>query len=178
MARLKLLFLQKVESKIEKICICPGSFDPITVGHVDIITRASALFDRVIVVALLNVDKQPMFTVGERLDMVRRSTKHLKNVEIDSFSGLLADYAKIKNANAIVRGLRAVTDFEYEFQMSLMNKKINPDTETIFLTTSLENMYLSSSIVKQLASFGGDISEFVPVEIAEQIRNKIRGEKE
>ena len=156
-----------------KIAICPGSFDPITKGHLDIIARATTLFDKVIVLVAVNPSKRCSFTAEERLDMIRRSTTQMERVEVDTFSGLLADYVDQVGACAIVKGLRAVSDFEYEFQMSLTNKKLNPELETVFLTTSAENMYLSSSIVKQIAMFGGDISDFVPACILKDIQDRL-----
>lgn len=157
----------------ERIAVCPGSFDPITMGHIDIIRRASAVFDRVIVAVMTNTAKEPTFSAKERLDMINRSIANLPgNVEAEIFGGLLADYVKQKNACAIVKGLRAVSDFEYEFQLALINKKINPGTETLFFTTSAENMYLSSSVVRSVASVGGDISPFVPECIIEDIERK------
>lgn len=163
---------------MKKIVICPGSFDPVTLGHLDIISRASKMFDKVIVAVSVNLAKTPAFTIEERINMLKKVTADLPNVEIDGLTGLLANYAKSKNATALVKGLRAVSDFEYEFQMSLMNKKLNNDLETIFLTTSSEYMYLSSNIVRQVASLGGDISNFVPPEISEEIFEKLnRGEK-
>ena len=150
--------------------VCPGSFDPITKGHLDIIRRAAALFDEVTVVVLVNPAKNCTFSLEERLDFIRRVTADIPNVKADSFSGLLVDYMEQQGAHAIVKGLRAVSDFEYEFQMSLTNKKLNPKVETLFLNTSQEYMFLSSSIVKQIAEFGGDISEFIPAEILDDIR--------
>ena len=156
-----------------KIASCPGSFDPITWGHLDIIRRASVMFDKVIVAVLVNPEKNPSFTAEERLAMINEVIADMPNVEAECFEGLLADYARMKHAQAIVKGLRAVTDFEYEFQMSLINRKLNPETDTIFLTTSVQHMYLSSSMVKSVASFGGDISEFVPECICEQIKQRL-----
>lgn len=156
-----------------KTAICPGSFDPITVGHLDIIHRAALLFDEVIVLVVINPDKTPSFSVEERMELIRKVTKDIKNIKIETFAGLLADYAKEKNACAIVKGLRAVSDFEYEFQMALTNRKLNPSMETIFLNTSAENMYLSSSMVKQIARFGGDISTFVPDEILNDVKSRL-----
>lgn len=156
-----------------KTVICPGSFDPVTKGHMDIIERASKLFDRVIVAVLVNAQKNPSFTIDERIQLLKETTGHLENVEIDTFDGLLVDYAKLKGACAVVKGLRAVTDFEYEFQMSMINKKLCPEIETIFLNTSQEYMYLSSSVVKQIASAGGDISKFVPAEIRDKIVDRL-----
>lgn len=160
-----------------KIAICPGSFDPITLGHLDIIRRASVMFDKVIVAVLVNPGKNPSFTSEERLAMIKKATVGMENVDAECFDGLLADYAKMKNAQAIVKGLRAVTDFEYEFQMSLINRKLNPETDTIFLTTSVQHMYLSSSMVKSVARFGGDISEFVPECICAEIQERLSAAK-
>lgn len=157
-----------------KTAICPGSFDPVTLGHLDIIERASGLFDKVIVAVLCNMEKNPSFTVEERIELLKEATAHLDNVEIDSFGGLLVDYAKSKGAVAVVKGLRAVSDFEYEFQMSMINKKLYPDVETVYLNTSQDYMYLSSSVVKQIASLGGDISNFVPEVIHSKIVDRLR----
>jgi len=156
-----------------KIAVCPGSFDPVTHGHVDIMNRASKLFDKVIVVVSINPQKTTSFTADERVEMLTEVTKGIDNIEIDTFDGLLADYLRLTGASAIVKGLRAVSDFEYEFQMALANKKLYADAETVFLTTSAENMYLSSSVVKQIASFGGDISHFVPPSILENIKKRL-----
>ncbi|MDP4119437.1 MAG: pantetheine-phosphate adenylyltransferase [Bacillota bacterium] len=152
-----------------KTVICPGSFDPITLGHLDIITRASKMFDHVIVAVLSNLEKTPCFSLEERIRFIEESTKELHNLEIVGFKGLLAEYAREKNAVAVVKGLRALSDFEYEFMMALTNKKLNPDLETVFLTCNSEYMYLSSSIVKQVASLKGDISNFVPTCIHDEI---------
>lgn len=156
-----------------KTAICPGSFDPITLGHLDIIRRAAVMFDKVIVAVLVNPSKNPSFTAQERLDMIKKAAADIPNIEVECFDGLLADYAKMKKAQAIVKGLRALTDFEYEFQMSLVNRKLNPETDTIFLTTSEQHMYLSSSMVKSIASFGGDISDFVPECICGEISERL-----
>ena len=142
--------------------VCPGSFDPITLGHLDIIKRASKLFDQVIVLVVVNPDKAPSFTPEERMEMIRLATADIGNITVDSYDGLLIDYVRRTGAAAIVKGLRAVSDFEYEFQMAMTNKKMYPYAETLFLTTSMYNMYLSSSLVIQIARFGGDISDFVP----------------
>ncbi len=159
---------------MRRIAVCPGSFDPVTLGHLDIITRASTLFDKVIVLISTNASKaNPSFTATERMMMIAEATSHLDNVVIDILDGLLVDYVKNVKAVAIVKGLRAVTDFEYEFQMALTNKVLYANAETVFLTTSKENMYLSSSVVKQVAYFGGDISPFVPECILETIRNRL-----
>ena len=158
----------------KRIAICPGSFDPITKGHLDIIRRAANLFDEVIVLIMVNYTKtNTAFTAAERVEMARRVTADIPNVRVDYYAGLLADYARQQGACTLVKGLRAVTDFEYEFQMALTNKKLYPELETVFLTTSAENMYLSSSIVKQVAQFGGDIQNFVPECILKDIQKRL-----
>lgn len=159
---------------MEKCVICPGSYDPITLGHIDIIERAASLFDKVIVVVMINYKKQYSFSVDERVEMIKKCVSHLKNVEIDSSHGLLSDYAKQKNAYAIIKGLRAMSDFEYEFQMALANKKLNKNVETLFLTANANFMYLSSSMIKQIASMGGDISAFVPKAIHKDIIERLK----
>ncbi|MBQ7816667.1 MAG: pantetheine-phosphate adenylyltransferase [Oscillospiraceae bacterium] len=160
-----------------KIAICPGSFDPVTKGHVDILERSSKLFDKVIAVVLVNPAKTPTFTTEERVELIQRVTKHIPNVEVDSYTGLVADYAQLKNAHTLIKGLRAVTDFEYEFQQALINKKLNPELETLFMVTNQEHMYLSSTLVRQIAEFGGDIDMFVPEEIREILKEKMVKEK-
>ena len=163
---------------MRRIAVCPGSFDPVTLGHLDIITRASKLFDKVIVLISRNAGKaQPSFTATERMLMIQAVTKDLDNVVIDILDGLLAEYVRNVGAVAIVKGLRAVSDFEYEFQMALANKKLYANAETVFLTTAAENMYLSSSVVKQIAYFGGDISHFVPEEILDDIQSRLIKER-
>ena len=157
------------------VAIYPGSFDPITLGHLDIIKRASALFGKLIVVVMVNPNKNCAFSPEERVELIKKSTADIKNVEVEYSDGLLADYAKEKNAVAIIKGLRALSDFDYEFQMALTNKQLNPDVETLFLTTKAENMYLSSSMVRQIGSLGGDISGFVPDVIHKQIINRLKG---
>lgn len=158
---------------MRKIAVCPGSFDPITFGHLDIIKRASTLFDKVIVLISVNSAKKPSFSLYERMMMIERNTVQFDNVVIDILDGLLADYVKDVGAIAIVKGLRAVSDFEYEFQMALANKKLYSGAETVFLTTSAENMYLSSSVVKQIAEYGGNISPFVPENVLEFIQSRL-----
>lgn len=157
----------------KKIAVCPGSFDPVTLGHLDIIERASGLFDEVIVAVSINSQKSYSFTAEERIDMIKTVSEYLPNVKVEKCDGLLAEYCKQKGAVAIVKGLRAVTDFEYEFQQALANKKLYEKADTIFLTTRSENMYLSSSVVKEIASFGGDISEFVPAKVLDMITGRI-----
>lgn len=160
-----------------KIAICPGSFDPITLGHIDVIERAAALFDKVVVLTMKNSAKtNAMFTIEERIDMIKRCTGHLPNVEVDTFEGLLVDYARKIGAAAIVKGLRAVSDYDYEFQQSLINKRLNPDVETVFLTANSNNMFLSSSVVKEVCCLGGDISSFVPDVIHDDICKRCKGE--
>lgn len=158
-----------------RIAVCPGSFDPVTIGHLDIISRASRIFDKIIVGVPVNPEKHFSFTVEERMDLLRRviAAEGLENIEVDKVDGLLADYAKRRGAMVIVKGLRALSDFEYEFQQALTNKKLNPELETMFLSTSAENMFLSSSMVKQVAGFGGDISHFVPPCILQTIQERL-----
>lgn len=153
--------------------IYPGSFDPVTLGHVDIIRRAAKMFDSLTVSVLNNSEKTPLFSVDERVKMLREVCKDITNVKIDSFSGLTADYALKSGTDVIIRGLRAITDFEYELQMAQTNRKILPTLDTVFLTTSLEYAYLSSSIVREVASYGGDIHEFVTPDIAEKVYSKL-----
>ena len=157
-----------------KIAIYPGSFAPVTLGHLDIIERASELFDKLIVVVMHNVSKFPIFTAEERMHLLRCVTDHLPNVEIDGYSGLLADYAGKRGACTIVKGLRAMSDFENEFSMALANRKLNPDVDTAFLMTSAEYMYLSSSMVKDIALHGGSIAGFVPPKIEKEILHRVR----
>lgn len=161
---------------IKKIAVYPGSFDPCTNGHLDIIIRSAKVFDKLIVAVLTNNSKAPAFSVEERIEMLKRVTNGIENVEFDSFSGLLAQYMHEKNASVIVRGLRAVSDFEYEFQMALTNHKLNPDVETVFMTTSSDNLYLSSSIVKEVAKFGGCLDDMVPYDIQKDVYTKFNGE--
>ena len=154
--------------------IYPGSFDPVTNGHLDIIRRAAAISDELIVGVLNNKAKTPLFSVEERVKMLCEVTGDMKNVKIVPFEGLLIEFAKQMDAKVIIRGLRAVTDFEYELQMSQTNHKLNPKIETLFMTTSLEYSFLSSSTVRELASFGGDISQFVPEYVEEQVISKMK----
>ena len=156
-----------------KIAIYPGSFDPVTIGHLNIIRRAANIFDKVIVCVMVNSGKHPMFTQDERVDMIRRVTEDLPNVEVDSSSELLADYAKRRGSCVIVKGLRAGSDFENEFQMAMINRKINPDLDTMFLTAEHQYMSLSSSMVKELGSYGVDLTDFLPKEIISDFQNKI-----
>ncbi len=155
-----------------KRAIYPGSFDPVTYGHLDMIVRSAKIVDELIVAVLINSAKNPLFSIEERVSMLEEMTKDIPNVKIQSFEGLLIDYAKSEGANLIVRGLRAVTDFEYELQIAQTNRIVNPDIDTMFLTTSLEYAYLSSTIVKEVASYGGDISHFVPEQLIQRIYEK------
>ncbi|ERM92404.1 pantetheine-phosphate adenylyltransferase [Caldanaerobacter subterraneus] len=157
-----------------RVAIYPGSFDPVTYGHIDIIKRGANLFDKLIVAVLLNPAKRPLFSIQERIELLKEVTKDIPNVEVDYFDGLLVEYAKKVNASAIIKGLRMVSDFEYEFQMALVNKKLNPSVETIFLMTSAKYGYLSSSLVKEIAQFGGCLSEFVPDIVAERLMEKFK----
>ena len=156
----------------ERIAICPGSFDPVTLGHYDIIERSSKIFDKLIVGVLNNSAKSPLFSVEERVNMLKDVTSHFPNVEVQSFAGLLIDFVRSNDANVIVRGLRAITDFEYELQLAQMNRVIAPEIDTLFLTTNLKYAYLSSSMAKEVAMYGGDISSFLSPEIAEKVREK------
>ena len=156
-----------------KIAIYPGSFDPITSGHLNIIRRAANIFDKLIVCVMINSEKHPMFSLDERVDMIRRVTGDLPNVEVDASNALLAEYAKQKGSCVIVKGLRAGSDFENEFQMALINHKINPELDTMFLTAEHQFMYLSSSTVKELGKYGADLSDFLPEEIIPDFKNRI-----
>ena len=161
-----------------KIAVCPGSFDPITNGHLAVIRRASRLFDKVIVVVMATFRKPVgLFSVDERVELIKRCTADIENVDVDFYGGLLADYAREKGAVAIVKGLRAVSDFEDEFQQALTNKQLNPEVETIFITAEAEHMYLSSSLVKQIGELGAniDMSKFVPPQIADDIVERLKG---
>jgi len=157
--------------------IYPGSFDPVTLGHLDIIRRASRTVNELIVGVLNNGGKTPLFTVEEREEMLREVTKDIPNVKVMSFSGLLVDFAKHTDSTVVVRGLRAISDFDYELQMAQTNRKMNPQVDTMFLATSLEYAYLSSSTVKEVAFFDGDISEFVPEPVVEKVRERVKERK-
>ena len=157
---------------MKKIAIYPGSFDPVTNGHIDIVQRGRKLFDEIIVTILHNPNKQALFTTQERLDMLKVSMKEVPGLRFDVFDGLLVDYAKQCGAHAILRGMRAVSDFEYEFQMALMNRKLNRDVQTVFLMTGLRWIFTSSSIIKEAARFGGEISDMVPPIVKKKLRAK------
>ena len=161
-----------------KIAIYPGSFDPVTSGHLNIIRRASHIFDRLIVCVMVNAGKNPMFSLEERVELIRRVTGDLPNVEVDGSNELLADYAKRRGSCVIVKGLRAGSDFENEFQMALVNHKINPELDTMFLTAESQYMYLSSSMVKELGTYGVDLSDFLPQEIIPVFQERIAQKKQ
>ena len=160
-----------------KTAVYPGSFDPVTLGHLDIIKRTAAMFDRVIIGVLNNSAKSPLFTVSERVELLKEVTSGLPNVEIQSFDGLLIDFVRCNQADVIVRGLRAITDFEYELQLAQTNRVIAPEIDTIFLTTNLKYSYLSSSIVKEIAWYNGDISAFLHPYVVEKVKEKLEERK-
>ncbi len=162
--------------RVLKTAVYPGSFDPITCGHLDIIKRSCKLFDKVIVAVLNNSQKNPLFSVEERVELIKKCTKDIPNCEVHSFSGLLADFAHQVGAHSIIRGLRAISDFEYEFQLALLNKKLAPDVETVFMVTNLNCLYISSSVVKEICRFGGNSEGLIPGEIINDIKDKIEKE--
>ncbi len=161
-----------------KTAVYPGSFDPATYGHLDVIRRASVSFDRVVVGVLHNSSKSPLFSVEERVNILKRATQDIPNVEVKPFEGLSVNFARENHAQVIVRGLRAVTDFEYELQMAQTNRVLAPDVDTVFLATRLEYAYLSSTILKEIANFGGDLSEFAPEEITDAVISKLQQKAE
>ncbi len=158
----------------KSVSIYPGTFDPVTNGHLDVIERASGLFEKVIVTIAVNQNKKPMFSEAERKDMLINVTSHLKNVEVDFFEGLLVKYAEEKKAGVILRGLRAISDFEYEFQMSLTNRKLNPEINTVFLMPNEKYSYLNSSLVRELASFNANVKEFLPEYVLKKLEEKFK----
>ena len=157
-----------------KKAVCPGSFDPITNGHVDIIRRAAELFDEVTVLVVTNPDKKCVFSPEERCELISKAVEGIEGIKVDSFSGLLADYVKKNKISAIVKGIRSSSDFEYEFQMALANRSLAPDAETVFITADPQNMYVSSSLIRQIAAFGGDVSDFVPKNIVSEIEKRLK----
>lgn len=157
-----------------RIAVYPGSFDPITNGHLDIIKRTASICDKVIVGVLDNINKKPVFTAEERLGMIKKVTSHIENVDCDIFSGLLVDFAKQKDASVIVKGLRTVADFEYEFQMALLNKALNPEFETVFLMTDTKYSYISSSMVKEVAKYHGQLDGLIPTGILNMVKEKYK----
>lgn len=157
------------------IAIYPGSFDPVTNGHLDLIERGSLIFDQLIVAVLHNADKDPLFSMDERIAMLKEFTSHIDNVRIDTFGGLLVDYARQVNARAILRGIRAISDYEYELQMALMNRKLNPELETVFMMPAVSYSYVSSRLVKEIARLNGSVTGLVPEAVEERLRNKVNG---
>lgn len=157
-----------------RVAIYPGTFDPITNGHIDIIQRATLLFDKVIVAEAINIDKTPLFSVSERLEMIKEVTRDMPGISVDSFEGLLVNYAEKMGACAVIRGLRAISDFDYEFQMALINRKLNEKIVTVFLVPSERHTYINSSIVKEVAKFGGDVSCFVPAFVLEKLQKRLK----
>jgi pantetheine-phosphate adenylyltransferase len=166
------------ELNMERIAIYPGSFDPVTNGHLDIVERGLKIFDKIIVAILHNPQKQFLFSIEERLEMLALSLREFNNVEIDSFNGLLVDYAASRQAHGILRGLRALSDFEYEFQLALMNRRLNREIQTVFLMTGLRWIFTSSSIIKEAARFGGDIEGMVPAPVLERVRKKMQVDRD
>jgi pantetheine-phosphate adenylyltransferase len=160
-----------------RVAIYPGSFDPLTAGHVDIIERGAKIFDSIIVAILVNVEKTPLFSENERIAIIRDVFKHLKNVQAETFSGLLVDYAQVKKASVLVRGLRAVSDFEYEFQMALMNRHLAPGLETVFMMPDEKYTYISSRLIKEVFMLGGEITGLVPPIVEEKLRAKQKAKK-
>lgn len=159
------------------IAVCPGSFDPVTKGHLDIIQRGAKIFDKVIVAVLINRNKSPLFSVEERVELLREVTKHIPNVEVDSFQGLLIDYMRANQANVIIKGLRAVSDFEYEMQMASINRLLEDEIETFFMMTNNQYSFLSSSIVKEVAKYEADVSAIVPPVVEMALREKFLQKK-
>jgi pantetheine-phosphate adenylyltransferase len=159
-------------STATRIAVCPGSFDPLTMGHVDIIERAARLFDRVIVAVLINQEKKPLFSLDERVEIIREVFAAKPNVEVDTFEGLLVDYAQQKHASVIIRGLRAVSDFEFELQMALMNRRLRPEVETVFMMPAEPYTYVSSRLVKEVVALGGSVHGLVPDVVEERLREK------
>lgn len=168
--------MNEQESRIERIAVYPGSFDPVTLGHMDIIHRAAKQYDRLIVAVLNNLSKKPLFSVEERAELLRQATKDMPNVEVDVFRDLLVNYVEQKKAQVVVRGVRSVTDFEYELQIATTNRKLNENVETIFMMTNPLYSYLSSSVVKEIAQFDGDVSELVTPEVQTALKAKLHGE--
>jgi len=159
------------------VAIYPGSFDPLTNGHLDLISRGARLFDRLIIAILTNTQKQPLFPFDDRIQMIREATSQFENVEADSFEGLLIDYAARRGANAILRGIRAISDYETELQMALLNRRMRPETETIFLMSGEEFSFISSRMIKEIITLGGDVSSFVPEAVAARLRKRFPAQR-
>jgi pantetheine-phosphate adenylyltransferase len=166
-------FPSKNHTMKTSVAIYPGSFDPVTNGHLDLIERGQKMFDRLIVAVLKNLEKEPLFTVAERVDMLREVTHRWDSVEIDVFEGLLVDYARKRNAGVILRGIRAISDYEYELQMALMNRKLEPGLETVFMLPAESYSYLSSKVVREIAQLGGPLTGFVPPVVEQRLRSKV-----
>jgi pantetheine-phosphate adenylyltransferase len=160
-----------------RLAIFPGSFDPLTNGHVDIILRSAHLFERIIVAVLVNAEKNPLFSADERVTIIREVFKEYPNIEVDTFDGLLVEYARRRRASALIRGLRAVSDFEYEFQMALMNRHLEPTLETVFMMPAEQYLFMSSTIVREIARFGGDVGKFVPPAVVARLKAKADEER-
>ncbi len=158
----------------KRIAVYPGSFDPVTNGHLDVIERSLKIFDKVIVAVGDNPEKKPLFTTDERTEMLKSSTKNMKNLEIDSFNGLMLDYVKKKGSNILIRGLRAISDFEFEFQRALMNRKVNGDIETVFIMTKGSYVFLDSSIIKEMSMFGGCVKDLVPDMVEKKLKERFQ----
>ncbi len=159
------------------VAVYPGSFDPVTNGHIDILERTSGIFDKIVVAVVHNVTKQALFTLDERVELIKQSTQHLDNIEVECFNGLLADFLKAKQATVIIRGLRSITDFEYESHMSMMNKKLLPGVDTIFVMSDSQYIFVSSSGVKEAALLGGDVSSMVPLAVEKGLQEKLPANK-
>jgi len=157
-----------------KTAIYPGSFDPVTYGHIDLIKRATQIHDKVIIAVANNSHKSPLFSIEERLDMIKEATKDIEGIEVESFDGLVIDYAKKRKVKILIRGLRMISDFEYEFQMALTNRRLSTDVETVFLMPSEQYSYLSSTLLKEAASLGADLSSFVPAFVAKRLKNRLK----
>jgi pantetheine-phosphate adenylyltransferase len=158
----------------DRTAVYPGSFDPITYGHLDILYRGLKIFDKIIIAVAKNIEKNPLFTVEERMEMIRETLKGSENVIVDSFEGLLVDYLRKINAKFVIRGLRAMSDFDYEFQMASVNRTLNPDIDTIFMMTSRDFFFISSRTVKEVASYGGSVKEFVPPNVEKRLKEKFQ----
>jgi len=165
--------LNRKGNHLVTVAVYPGSFDPVTNGHIDILERTSRIFDKIIVAVVHNVTKQALFTLDERVDLIKEGTKHLNNIEVECFNGLLADFLKARKANVIIRGLRSITDFEYESQMSMMNKKLFPEIDTIFIVSDSQYTFVSSSGIKEAAMLGGNVSSLVPAVVEKGLQEKL-----